>query len=163
MRPPLNIPVSTNPLITSLFKPVEQRTTFNPIVGKGSLITFQYRYWKNDPFPLVIVTDMTAGQRLRGVNLHYLTFNYIQNMLSRFCENTGFSYANIRGDNYITGAFRSYRWAGIQQVKKLDCSFLNSVISTVRSFDPTQIRAIRDSVQQQIQQQVNPVPNIEQT
>jgi len=53
-------------------------------------------------------------------------------------------------------AFRSYKWNGIRQVKVLDTDFLLKVMATVRSFDPNQIQAIRESVQEQINRVVNP-------
>jgi hypothetical protein len=95
---------------------------------------------------------------MRGVNLHYLTFPYIKNLLRSGAGNQGFSYGNIKADPYIVNAFRSYKWQGIRQVKMLDSAFLLTVMATVRSFDPTQVAAIRQAVQEQIQREVNPRP-----
>lgn len=139
----------------NLFNSVDS-STLNPNVTKGSLITFNYLYWAHDPYPLVIVTDMLPGNRLRGVNLHYLTFNYIKAILKNNAGNAAFSYASIKSDAYIINAFRAYKWSGIRTVKKLDSNFILTVMATVRSFDPTQLEAIRQNVQQQISQQVNP-------
>lgn len=145
-------PQTTNPVISNLFK----QTAVNSEVTKGSLITFNYLNWIHDPYPLLIVTDIVPGTRLRGVNLHYLTFNYIKGLLRNSCENRGFSYSNIRNDKYIVDAFRSYKWQGVRTVKKLDCNFLLTVMATVRSFDPSQVKQIRENIQQQLNRQVTP-------
>lgn len=141
-----------DPKISKLFRDVKQ----DAIIKKGSLVAFNYGFWIHDPYPLVIVTDVFPGKLVRGVNLHYLTFPFIKTILQGSCENVGFSYSNIRGDKYITNAFRSYKWPGIRQIKKLDCDFLLTVMATVRSFDPSQIQTIRESVQQQMSRTVNP-------
>jgi hypothetical protein len=147
-----------NPVVSRLFKSIgnQQPVTTNQTVGKGKLVAFGYSMWKHDPYPLLIVTDIIPNQRVRGVNLHYLTFPYIKNILRMGANNPGFSYQNIKADQYIVNAFRSYKWAGIRQVKILDAAFLLSVMASVRSFDPTQVAAIRKSVQEQIMRETNP-------
>lgn len=129
----------------------------NSVVGKGSLITFNYSFHRpgHDPYPMVIVTDVWQGF-IRGVNLHYLTFPYIKQILQSNGNNPSFSYANIKGDEYITSAFRQYKRNGIRQLKKFDATFLLTVLKSVRSFDPSEIEAIRQSVRQQIQQYTRP-------
>jgi hypothetical protein len=67
-----------------------------------------------------------------------------------------FSYAVFKGDSYIVGAFRTYKMAGIRSVRKLDCNFILQMMAMARSFDPSQVKAIRQAVQEQIQQIVNP-------
>jgi hypothetical protein len=151
-------PQFANSTVGSLFRSVENRqpVATNQIVKKGSLVSFGYSMWVHDPYPLVIVTDLSQGTRLRGVNLHYLTFPYIKTLLRTGAGNMGFSYLNIKADPYIVGAFRSYKWQGIRQVKMLDSDFLLTVMATVRSFDPSQVAAIRQAVQEQISREVNP-------
>lgn len=156
-------PQIANPVVSKLFNTVGNRqpVTTNQTVQKGSLVAFGYQFWKHDPYPLVIVTDVMMGDRIRGVNLHYLTFPYIKNILGMGANNPGFSYRNIMADEYIVNAFRSYKMQGVRQVKILDSAFLMQVMASVRSFDPTQVAAIRKAVQQQIAAVVNPpaVPN----
>ncbi len=67
--------------------------------------------------------------------------------------NQGFSYQNIKADNYISNSFRSYKWGGISQVKKFDAQFIQKMMTMARTFDPSQIRAIRQSIDQQLQKQ----------
>lgn len=150
----------------SFFQPVSNlinQNQANPIstnlISKGSLIVFAYQFWINDPYPLVIVTDYVPGNRIRGVNLHYLTFPFIKELLRTGCENPTFSYGNVKPNQYISSAFRSYKWQGIRQIKKLDCKFLLNVMGTVRSFDPSEVQAIRESVQEQIRRIVNEKAN----
>jgi len=152
-----------HPLLQQLFQPQSNQPNLapNPFVTKGSLIMFRYSFWIHDPVPLVIVTDYTPAYRIRGVNLHYLTYSYISNLLTSSAGMQGFSYQNIKGDSYISSAFRSYKWQGISQVKKFDAQFILKAMSVARNFDPTQIQAIRQSVEQQLQQQY--VPKAQET
>ena len=142
-----------DPVLKQLFEPVNQPTAgTTEYVTKGSLVMFQYAFWMHDPVPLVIVTDYLPGRRVRGVNLHYLTFTYISNLLTRV--STAFSYQSIKGDAYISSSFRTYKWAGISQVKIFNSKFVLQMMTVARTFDPYQIRAIRQSVEQQLQQQI---------
>jgi hypothetical protein len=126
------------------------------LIAKGSLVTFNYMFFKHDQNPLVIVTDIWRDY-IRGVNLHYLTFPYVKRLLQGYCDNVGFGYANIRGDDYIVSAFRQYKRNGIRQIRKLDCAFLLNVLASVRTFDPAEVDAIRNSVREQIRKVTNPV------
>jgi hypothetical protein len=149
----LSANVAGSPMLQQMFRTVDH-TIQNTIV-KGSLVTFNYLYWVHDPYPLVIISDVLPGNRIRGINLHYLTFNYISNLL-KLGSNPMFSYASIKADSYITSAFRSYKWQGIRTVKKLDSNFVLSAMGMVRSFDVAEIENIRRSLQEQITQQTNP-------
>lgn len=142
-----------NPLVQKLFQPTQQQQ-FGSILTQGTLINFKYSFYINDPAPLVILTRVVPGAFIKGVNLHYLTYPYVSSLLSRSIGNPSFSYQNIRNDNYITSAFRTYKWNGISQIKKFDSQLILSVMQAVRSIDPTQIAAIRQSVEQQINQAV---------
>ena len=136
----------------------------NQIVQKGSLVTFNYTFHKpnHDPYPLVLITDIgfpTKGRMdIRGVNLHYLTFNYIKKLLQPNCNNTGFSYNTLKQGEYIglIKAFRQYKRNGIRQIKVLDCAFLLNVLASVRAISPSEVEAIRQSVREQISRMTNP-------
>jgi len=153
---PFNQVGAKNQSVDNLFKSLGQNESPNSFIKRGSLLAFSYSFWMNDPYPLVIVTDVISNVRVRGVNLHYLTFPYIKNLLGNSCGQTGFSYKNVKGDQYIINAFRTYKWQGIRQIKQLDCNFLLTVMATVRSFDPNQVQAIRESVRDQLQRATNP-------
>lgn len=156
--PPINPQIAQDPVIQQLFQPVDPfsnntpEISPNPYVSKGALVMFQYSFWVHDPVPLVVVTDFMPGKRVRGVNLHYLTFPYVRNLLTRV--STSFSYQTIKGDAYINSSFRTYKWAGISQVKIFNSKFVLQMMTVARTFDPYQIRAIRQSVEQQLQQQI---------
>ena len=126
-------------------------------INKGSLVTFSYLYHKpgHDATPLALITDVWKDY-IRAINLHYLTFPYIKNLLQTNCENRGFSYAYFKNDNFLVGAFRQYKRTGIRQIKKLDCAFLLKVLQSVRSLDANQVEVIRRSVRDQINRMVNP-------
>ena len=122
---------------------------------KGSLVSFNYDYWRHDKTPLAIITDV-SGDRIRGVNLHYLTFRYIKQVLQNYCGKPDFSYRYIKHDKFIVNAFRTYKKAGIRQLKILDCEVINTALKTVRSFNPQEMNFIRQTIQQQLQAQLNP-------
>jgi hypothetical protein len=128
-------------------------------VAKGSLVYFNYLFWIHDPYPLVIISDIYP-QYIRGLNLHYLTFPYIKNILQPNCDSGNFSYKNIRNGNipykteYIPKAFRTYKRSGIRSLKSLDCSFILNVLASTRGIDPAEVEHIRQVVQQQIKQQM---------
>lgn len=148
-------PAPNNPVFQGLFQKPNQ-TSASQYLTKGSLIVFKYSFWIHDPYPLVIVSDYIYGTKIRGVNLHYLTYPVISSILSTACASKTFSYSNIKGNSYISSAFRTYKWNGISQVKKLDCNTLLKVISGVRSIDPSQTQAIRQSIEDQLRRQTNP-------
>jgi len=133
-------------------------------VQKGSLITFRYILSKpyHDPYPLVLVTDMSFATKgrvdIRGVNLHYSSFNDMRLLLQSNCNNQNFSYSTLKQGQYIPliSAFRQYKRMGIRQVKVLDCSLLLNVLASVRSIKPSEVEAIRNSVHEQISRITNP-------
>lgn len=139
---------------------VKQRQgTFDPTVRRGSLIWFKYpvsqgqdRYQINDPTPLVVVTDIWPSV-LRGVNLHYLTMPYITTMIQN-CGNGGYSYSNVKADRYIANAFRMYYRKGMSGIQKVDSNSLlsmNEVNRQAKLLTPTELEAMRQQVQKQIQ------------
>ena len=95
-------------LIESMLQDLNKQPPVVRAVGKGSLINFSYLFAKaGHPLsPMVLVTDITP-QYIRGVNLQYLTPQYIQRLLDkRFingCNNPKFSYFNIKNDPVLVG------------------------------------------------------------
>lgn len=137
-------------------------TAVNPMVGRGSLVTFSYLFHKpgHDPVPLVLVTDVW-DRYIRGINLHYLTFPVIKKLMfpapgQSICESPQFTYQYIKGNDYIVSAFRQYKRNGIESLKKLNCEFIVNALAISRSFDPNEIEAIRKSVREQIRRLANP-------
>jgi hypothetical protein len=132
--------------------------TPNPILGRGSLISFQYTQSYaakpnaiHDPYPLVIVTDIWP-KHVRGVNLHYLTFPYIKMILQAGGGNTNYSYYQVKPDKYIADSFRMYHRMGMTQIKMMDVQFLLKVLGTVRTWDESEIEAMKQQIRLQIQQ-----------
>jgi hypothetical protein len=149
----------TNP-VPNLMQTLFQPNNISGIISKGSLINFNYGFHKpgHDPRPLVIVTDVWPNM-IRGLNLHYLTFPYIKNLLQKNCNNKSFSYMTIKGDTFLKSSFRQYKKAGVMNVRQLDCAFLLNVLGSVRSLSPTEIEGIRTMVREQMAQQMNPKAN----
>lgn len=125
----------------------------------GSLVSFNYTFWKNDPYPLLIVIENSPGKdKISGVNLHYLTFRDIKDIIDR-AGKIGFSYRSVSGSKPFRDAFRSYKRVGVRQMKVLEPSYLLGVMGMVRSYDPAEVQIIRRQVQEQIRQQINPKAN----
>lgn len=134
----------------------------NPVVGRGSLITFNYLFRKpgHDPQPLLLVTDVWPNY-CRGIQLHYLTFPVIRKLMfpapgQSICESASCTYQYIKGNSYIVSAFRQYKRNGMENIKKLDCEFIVNALAITRSFDPSEIELIRKSVREQINRMTNP-------
>lgn len=125
-------------------------------LGKGSLVVAKYDFWKHDPYPLILVSSIYSDQRLAGVNLHYLTYKYVRNLLQNYCDKRSFGYPLIKGDKYIVQAFRTYKKAGLRQARILDCEFVLNAMGIARSYSPNEIEKIRQHIQQQLRQEVNP-------
>jgi hypothetical protein len=152
-----------NPAYSTLFKsPQNMAVPTNNFLAAGSLIQFKYSFWIHDPAPLVIVSSSEMGGRISGVNLHYLTYPVISEILTQTCVSRTFAYSNYKANHYISGAFRTYKWGAISQIKKLDCEILLRIISGVRSLDPSQVQAIQQSVEDQLRRPTNPVVNQDQ-
>lgn len=143
-----------NPALQGMMTPPQQSNTLN----NGTLVTFQYKFFKTDPYPLVILARVEQGELIKGVNLHYLTFNYIKNVLQAHAGNSSFSWQHhVKLDNYLSNAYRHYKWSGIamQTFRILDAQLIVKVANMVRSIDPNEVRAIKQSIREQMQQQMN--------
>jgi hypothetical protein len=134
-------------------------------IGRGSLIAFHYpkSYAQppnpiNDPYPLVIVTDVWR-EYIRAVNLHYLTYPYIKNILQGNCGNTSYSYFNVKADKYVAQAFRMYYRIGMSQVKVMDCAFLLNLLGGIKSWSESGIEAVKQQIRQQVQKQLQTKAN----
>jgi hypothetical protein len=156
-----------NSLLEELFTPVNYKLIKSGSPFKaGNLITFNYTFWKKDPYPLVIISPPRSNSEmivrgkgmLWGVNLHYLTFHDIK-ILIQNAKNPVFSYANyIKNNKNIKDAYRSYKWSGVRQEKSLNTDFLLKVSNFVRNIDPAETEIIRKNVREQISKQINPKP-----
>lgn len=136
------------------FNPASQNAP--SAITRGSLIAFQYNssYGRrsntiHDPYPMVIITDI-GPKFIRGVNLHYLTFPYIKNILSANCGNSSFNYQNIKSDKYVADSFRMYNRMGVKKIKNMDCAWLLDVLGAVRSFSPSELEKLKGEVHAQI-------------
>lgn len=120
-------------------------------VKRGSLVSFGYMFHKaaHDPNPSVMVTNVNSFY-VWGVNIHYLTFPYIRNILQKNCGNVMFSYPNIKSDKFVTSAFRQYKKNGITSLKKLDCDFVLNVLGSTRALTPSEVEAIRKTINDQM-------------
>jgi len=148
----------------SLFKDVISRTVganqYGPslkTITNGTLVTFQYMFAKHDIYPLVILTHV-GMKHIHGVNLHYLTFNQIKQVLQKDKLNgcrMGFNYQNVKPYKYIIDAYRTYKKNGIKTLKVLNCDLIVNSMSVARAIDPQEAEAIRENIKNQISSLVN--------
>ena len=131
-----------------LFK---EARTHNNILGKGDLVSFNYIFHKigHDPSPNVIITDINYFY-IRGINIHYLTFPFIKNLLQSHCENKSFSYKFIKNDSYLVSSFRQYKKNGMTNIKKLDCNLILNLMGSIRAVTPNEVEAIRKTINEQL-------------
>lgn len=141
---------SLNKLFNSITHPASQ---LQQVVGKGSIISFHYvgqtRHQIHDPYPVIIVSDVFT-EMIRGVNLHYLTYPYMKSLITQYANNR-FSYAYIKGDSYIVGAFRSYKRNGISQLKMINKEFLSNVLTVSRALNVGEIEQMREQIRQMLE------------
>jgi len=136
-------------------------------IQRGSLISFMYPismaikqgYQIRDIKPMLIVTHI--GQRsVQGVNLHYLTLPYLRAIVLNHGGDQSFSWhSRVKADAYLADAYRMYIRQGIQKPKILDIDWLKKVLFEIQSFDPNQLKAIRNNIQKQIQQKLQAKAN----
>lgn len=117
----------------------------------GDLISFNYLFHKvgHDPSPNVIITDVSSFY-IRGINIHYLTFPYIKNLLQANCKNKSFNYKTIKNDSMLVSSFRQYKKNGIRNLKKLDCDYILNLIGSIRAITPNEIESIRKTINDQL-------------
>jgi len=128
----------------------------------GQVLRFSYSFFKpgHDPQPLIIVCgDYPHDGFLAGINLHYLTMPKAKMLIlgQNHCDNPGFSYRSISSDAYIAGAYRTYHWAGVQQIQYENCKFLKGILSLQGILTPGQLSAIVSEIRRMANQQVVPV------
>lgn len=137
------------------------RRAYYKTLKKGSLMFANYLFWQHDPSPLVIVTDV-LGDRIKGINLHYLTFKYIKSLLSEYCGKSFFGYRLVKHDAYIINAFRTYKKTGLRNIQLLDCDVINSQFQQQRrayKYNPQEIKAIKEQLRRQLSQLTHPKAN----
>lgn len=131
-----------------IFKPV-----YKTNVTSGSILTFQYTFYKHDPYPLVLCGGIWRNGSVVGINAHYLTYRYIKTLIDMYAGKN-FSYQLIKGNYFVKNAFRTYKPQGIRLLKVLDGNFLKTILGSVRSFNPNEIEKIRQEIQKQLRQKM---------
>ena len=139
------------------FSTMPMRTAYFKTLKPGALAFFQYLFFRHDNSPLILVTD-AFPDHIRGVNLHFLSFNFVKRILGMYCGKP-FSYANIKHDNYVRDSFRSYKRSGIRGLKILDCPSINNLLQDRRKaykYNPQELQQIREQLRKQLVRMANP-------
>jgi hypothetical protein len=128
------------------------------VINIGSLISFNYKFFKHDPNPTVILTKILPDY-LVGINIHYLTYNDIKRLLNpkevNACKNKGFGYPLVKNKAYIIKGFRVYKRKGIQNLKYLDCDKMIQMMGLKKVVNPKEAREINKQVEKQINRKTN--------
>ena len=154
------LPKTRLSILEQLFSPVAsaggQKRLNNYSPKRGTLISFSYAFWRNDPNPLVIVVNNEkTSDKISGINLHRLTMTDIGELVRR-SGRMDFSYRSLADRQTFKDAYRSYKRAGMRVIRTFDSRFLLRVINMIRSYDPADIEIMRRQVQEQIMNQINP-------
>lgn len=141
-------------------KPISTESQDSLIPKPGNLVTFFYAKRVgveiHDPKPYVIITDWNPPTRIRGINLHYMTYNSMEDLLGSLFEGKiGPSYRYIKTNKFWTDAFRSYSFAFIKNLKKMNPEYVQEMINRIKGYDPNQEAAMREEVQRQLREGVN--------
>jgi hypothetical protein len=128
------------------------------VAGKGSVVSFNYSGQRlgrkiSDTTPLVLIADIFTDA-IRGINLNALVFPKAKQLILDYVGKP-FSYSFIRGDRYIVqhpskggvAAFRTYKRAGISNLRMLDTNFLVGLATVARSLDPMEISQIQQQIE----------------
>jgi hypothetical protein len=119
-------------------------------VVAGEVISFNYSFFKHDPYPVIISTGLTNDGRIGGLNLHYLTFPVFRALLNRWGGNRSFNYTVIKNQFYIKKAFRTYKIYGIINAKKINWRAVIQSLSIIRNYSQQEMLRIRNAVNQQV-------------
>ena len=134
------------------------RKAYMTSVKPGVLIHCTYLFFRSDQYPLVLVTDVMPD-RIRGINLHYLTLKFVKGILLNYCGKGSFSYANIKNNQYIRDSFRTFKRTGIRNLQVLDCDYINNLLQNQRrsyKYNPQELKALKEQIKQQLERAANP-------
>jgi len=123
----------------------------------GQIFKCRYMFWKHDPFPYVLCCRVDRQRMLvSGINFRYVLAGTIGQLVELLSAGTPPSLSNLSVSGEIERAYRSYKVNGLRQVRFADFEQLKQVAESVRSIDPHENEAIRQSVEHQLKQAVNP-------
>jgi hypothetical protein len=130
----------------------------NMTAKQGSVVSFNYAGQRlgrkiSDTTPLVLISDIFLDA-IRGVNLNALIFPKAKQLILDYVGKP-FSYSLIKGDSYVVNhankggvaAFRTYKRAGISNLRMLDTNFLIGLATVARSLDPMEIGQIQQQIE----------------
>lgn len=118
----------------------------------GNIISFYYIGQRNRPihdtYPFVLVTD-EYSDAIRGVNLNYLDSPTVTKVILTELDNPNISYQQLRGSQgeYVVDAFRTYKHAGISQLRVYDSKFLRALAYVAPRLDPMEITQIEQQIE----------------
>jgi len=147
--------LSSRPLGQKAQKYFQPASSGSNAFKSGELINFNYTNFKKDPYPLVIIIKYDLPKRkVHGLNLHYLTYPIIKQILMSYADKT-FSYDNIKQNDYISNSYRVYKSDHIRQIRKFDSELLLKIMDITRTFDSVDNELIQKQIEQQTNKETN--------
>lgn len=129
------------------------------VMAAGQVVRFNYSFFKpgHDPQPLLLVAgDHWRDGYLHGINLHYLSFVRTKQLLVSYCDMANFNYGNVMSDQYISDAYRTYKWSGVQRLQFENCKFLQAILGLDKIFSAGQLTAVVQEIKRMSEQQAVP-------
>lgn len=148
----------TNPYVNFYFEPLQTDPK------EGELIIFTYTkklyYEIHDRMPLVLVLNSARnkgwqpGRCIRGINLHYLTYSLMGQIMEMVNRGTVQSYEQLKAYQMCADSFRHYLWNWIApgSIKKMNLVAVQAEVNTIKQHGPMNQEDLRRLVQEQLEQ-----------
>lgn len=127
--------------------PTSNITSSHP---NGRIFSFFYKFYKIDPYPVIICTGVYPDGRISGLNLHYLPYPIFSKLLITYGDNQAFNYQVIKNQPIIKQAFRSYKLYGITNARKINYKSILSSLSVIRNYSTQEVLNLQNAVNQKI-------------
>jgi hypothetical protein len=156
---PLATSGPTNPYVDFYFEPLQTDPQ------EGDLIIFTYTkrlyYEIHDRTPLVLILNSAKagkgyqpGRFIRGINLHYLTYGLMGQVIEMSHKGTAKSYEQLRAYQMCVNSFRHYLWNWIApgSIKKMNIIAVQAEVNTIKQYGRMNQEDLRNLVKQQLEQ-----------
>lgn len=145
------LPTPANPYVDMYFEPIQGEPK------PGDVITFVYNkklyYEIHDRYPLVLVLDWKRGNRVRGVNLHYLSYSVMGSIIEMTHNGLIYSYRQVQPMQMCVDAFRHYIWTWIIQgtIRRMNTEAIQAEVNTIKKYGKLDEATIHQLVREQLQ------------
>lgn len=148
----------TNPYVDLYFEPIQTE----PKAGDVIFFTYTKRlyYEIHDRTPLVLVLNSAKqqgwqkGRCIRGVNLHYLTYSLMGQIIEMAHKGSAQNYEQIKTYQMCANSFRHYLWNWIApgSIRKMSIIAVQAEVNTIKQYGKMNQEDLREVVRQQLEQ-----------